>query len=168
MILQIYKNFNKSINRQGFFPEFLMIYNIASSYINFTRKNSILEAMSNIKMNAEEIEAMIDTKTREMQEHQNNAKYVEAEQCRVNIEKLKTNYVARLQYQLEESHRNEDAELEKTHQQEMQNFNKFWDKKMDDYYVDGQRLEKEMAERHMAELKNTRDDLERQLPLKLK
>lgn len=49
-------------------------------------------------MNAEEIEAMIDTKTREMQEHQNNAKYVEAEQCRVNIEKLKTNYVARLQY----------------------------------------------------------------------
>lgn len=50
----------------------------------------------------------------------------------------------------------------------MQNFNKFWDKKMDDYYVDGQRLEKEMAERHMAELKNTRDDLERQLPLKLK
>ena len=66
MIRQIYKNFNKDNNRQGFFSEFLMIYNIASSYINFIRKNNILEAMGNIKMNTEEIEAMIDTKTRKM------------------------------------------------------------------------------------------------------
>lgn len=30
-------------------------------------------------MTAEEIEALLDTKTREMNEHQKNAKYVEAE-----------------------------------------------------------------------------------------
>lgn len=32
--------------------------------------------MSGIKMTAEEIEALLDTKTREMNEHQKNAKYV--------------------------------------------------------------------------------------------
>ena len=54
--------------------------------------------MSGIKMTAEEIEALLDTKTREMNEHQKNAKYVEAEECRLNVEQLKKDYVARLQF----------------------------------------------------------------------
>lgn len=35
--------------------------------------------MSGLKMTAEEIEALMDSKTRDMNEHQKNARYVEAE-----------------------------------------------------------------------------------------
>ena len=93
-------------------------------------------------MTAEEIEALIDSKTRQMNDYQTNAKYVEAEECRLHVEQLKKDHVARLQYELEERHRQEDSQLARTHQQELDNFNKFWDKKMEDYHADGQRLEK--------------------------
>ena len=105
---------------------------------------------------------------REMTDHQNSGKYVEAEECRLLIEKLKKDHVARLQYELEQRQNNEDQEIAKTHEQELDNFNKFWDKKLEDYHADGQRMEKTMAERHMTELAQTREDLDRQLPIKLK
>ena len=33
-----------------------------------------------------------------MEDHQKNARYVEAEDCRINVEKLKKDYEIRLQY----------------------------------------------------------------------
>lgn len=58
--------------------------------------------------------------------------------------------------------------MARTHEQELEHFNKFWDKKMEEHHAEGQRLEKEMSDRHQEELRTTREELEKQLPLKLK
>ena len=103
-----------------------------------------------------------------MEEFQRNGNYVEAENCRINVEQLKKDYQARKLYELNMKHKQENTDLAHTHHQEMENFNKFWDKKMEQFHGDGQRLERDMAERHQHELRTTREDLEKQLPLKLK
>lgn len=39
---------------------------------------------------------------------------------------------------------------------------------MDEFHADGQRLERDMADRHQRELKESKEELDRQLPIKLK
>ena len=103
-----------------------------------------------------------------MEESQRNGNYVEAENCRATVEQLKKDFEARKLYELNMKHKQENNDLARTHEQEMEHFNKFWDKKMEEFHADGQRLERDMAERHMNELKTTREELDRTLPLKLK
>lgn len=41
---------------------------------------------------AEEIEAQLEIKTREMEDHQRNGNYIEAETCRIHTEQLKKDF----------------------------------------------------------------------------
>ena len=83
-----------------------------------------------------------------MEEAQKNGNYVEAENCRTTVEQLKKDFETRKLYELNVKHKQENNDLASTHQDEMDHFNKFWDKKMEEFHGDGQRLERDMAERH--------------------
>lgn len=96
-------------------------------------------------MSAEEIEANLERKVREMEDSQHNGNYVEAQNCRVMVEQLKKDFQARKLYELNAKHKHENSDLSHTHNEEMEHFNKFWDKKMEEFYGDGQRLERDMA-----------------------
>lgn len=52
-----------------------------------------------------------------MEEFQQNSNYVQAEKSRVAIEQLKKDFEARKLYELEQKHRREINELEKTHEE---------------------------------------------------
>ena len=80
--------------------------------------------------------------------HQEKGNYVDAETCRLNVEQLKKDFEIQRLYELEQNQKREREDLARTHQQELDNFNKFWDKKLEDFYADGQRMEGEMSQRH--------------------
>lgn len=50
----------------------------------------------------------------------------------------------------------------------MLQFNNSWNKKFKEDEEEGEKMQKEMAERHEKEMKNLKDDLEKQLSLKVK
>jgi len=70
---------------------------------------------SKISHTAEEIEAMLETKTREMVDFQQNSNYVEAEKARVAIEQLKKDFEARKLYELEQKHKSEVLREQNAH-----------------------------------------------------
>lgn len=97
---------------------------------------------------AEEIEAQLEVKTRQMEDHQRNGNYVDAESCRLTVEQLKKDFEARKLYQLEQKHKQECSDLARTHEQELEHFNKFWDKKMEDHKNDGDKAVADLKLRH--------------------
>ena len=99
-----------------------------------------MSSKKKVDMTAEEIEAQIERKNSDMTEGQRNGNYVEAENCRVAIEQLKKDYEVRRLYELNEKQKQENSELARSHDDEIDNFNKFWDKKMEDYSKEGQRM----------------------------
>lgn len=68
-----------------------------------------------------------------MEDHQRNGNYVEAETCRVNVEQLKKDYESRKLYELQQKHKQQNTDLARTHDQQLDHFNKFWDKKMEEH-----------------------------------
>lgn len=62
----------------------------------------------------------------------------------------------------------EMRDLKHAEEDELKNFNLFWDKKIEEYNNEGDRLVKEMETNHRNEQDNMRKDLEAQLPYKVK
>ena len=58
--------------------------------------------------------------------------------------------------------------MEETQSVEFQNFNEFWDKKINEYEDEAEKIESQMFEKHKNELTTLEAELTQSLPLKLK
>ena len=58
--------------------------------------------------------------------------------------------------------------MEETQSAEFQNFNEFWDKKIQEYEEEAEKIEAQMLQKHKNELTNLETELTQSLPLKLK
>ncbi len=117
---------------------------------------------------SEELEAMLNQTLAQMMENQKGGQYVEAENLRVMSEQLKRDLEARRVYEMEQRHNQENNDLIRSHQEELKTFNDFWDKKIQQYSQEGERLIRDMQAKHQLELDNLKNDMEKQLPYKVK
>lgn len=71
-------------------------------------------------------------------------------------------------YEMSARQRSEKHELERAHEEELREFNGFWNSKEKEQEEDGKRALGEMDERHKEEIRNLIKELERTLPSKVK
>ena len=69
---------------------------------------------------------------------------------------------------MELRHNQEKSDLDRAHQDELKTFNDFWDKKIGQYNQEGEKLTRDMQAKHQNELDSLRNELEKQLPYKVK
>jgi hypothetical protein len=69
---------------------------------------------------------------------------------------------------MEQRHGQESSDLNRAHDDELRNFNLFWDKKLAEFTQEGDKLAKDMESRHQTDADNLRADMEKQLPFKVK
>lgn len=69
---------------------------------------------------------------------------------------------------MEQRHNQENHDLSSTQQDELKTFNDFWDKKINEYGLEGDKLIADMEGRHQVEFESLRGDMEKQLPYKVK
>lgn len=69
---------------------------------------------------------------------------------------------------MEQRHNQENHDLSSTHQDELKTFNDFWDKKINEYGLEGDKLIADMEGRHQIEFESLKGDMEKQLPYKVK
>jgi len=58
---------------------------------------------------------------------------------------------------MEQRHNQEEDDLNKAHEDELHNFNSFWEKKLDEYNQEGDKMIHDMQARHQAEENHLRD-----------
>lgn len=83
-------------------------------------------------------------------------------------EQLKKDLEARRIYEMEQRHSQENTDLARAHQDELKTFNDFWDKKIYEYNQEGEKLTRDLQAKHQTELENLKNDMEKQLPYKVK
>lgn len=83
-------------------------------------------------------------------------------------EQLKKDLEARRVYEMEQRHHQEKSDLARAHQDELKTFNDFWDKKIQEYNQEGEKLTRDLQAKHQTELDNLKNDMEKQLPYKVK
>jgi hypothetical protein len=69
---------------------------------------------------------------------------------------------------MEQRHSQENNDLDRAHDDELRNFNAFWDKKISEFNQEGERMVRDMEAKHQADADATRADMEKQLPFKVK
>ena len=75
-----------------------------------------------------------------MTEDKKNGNYAEAESCRLAIEELKKDYEVRKKLDLDQKQKIEREDVEKNHEEEVRVFNEGWEKKMNDYEINGSKM----------------------------
>lgn len=101
-----------------------------------------------------------------LEDHRKNCerqgKYVEAEIAKNRLDELKLHEENRRREAMRSRQIAERLGVEEAHMLEFQQFNMFWDQKMNDYEAHAENLMKSMQERHLEEMK----DLQRTLVVK--
>lgn len=69
---------------------------------------------------------------------------------------------------METRHSREVQDLIRAQNEETKNFNSFWEKRLYEYDGEGAKLIKDIEAKHSNELESTKNQLERQLPYKVK
>ena len=69
---------------------------------------------------------------------------------------------------MEIRHNEENQEITKAHNEEMSNFNYYWDTKMNDFTNQGLRLQGDQGTKHQSDLQKKKSELEKLHPLKVK
>lgn len=91
---------------------------------------------------------------------QREGKYVEAEMAKNRIEELKAQETQKKREGLMLKHQNERLEIEEAHLQEYDNFNKAWDKKMQEFQEHSMELVRQLEDKHIKEIEDNRAVLE--------
>eukprot|EP01017_Pseudomicrothorax_dubius_P038211 TRINITY_DN5696_c0_g1_i3.p1 TRINITY_DN5696_c0_g1~~TRINITY_DN5696_c0_g1_i3.p1 ORF type:complete len:257 (-),score=97.21 TRINITY_DN5696_c0_g1_i3:129-899(-) len=97
-----------------------------------------------------------------------SGKYVEAQTALMKIEELKNEASKRRKEQMRARHLNEKLEIEEAHLAEFNQFNDFWDKKMQEFNEEAAKAEHEMTSRHQEELAKFEEELNNSLATKPK
>mmetsp|Transcript_25347 Transcript_25347/g.22386 ORF Transcript_25347/g.22386 Transcript_25347/m.22386 type:complete len:292 (+) Transcript_25347:23-898(+) len=87
-------------------------------------------------------------------------RYVEADMAKTKIEQMKLQLESIRKSALKERHIQEKLELEEAHVAEFNQFNEFWDKKMQEFNDQAQVIEEQMIQRHQEEMKKFLEELE--------
>lgn len=69
---------------------------------------------------------------------------------------------------MEQRHHQEQNDLQHAHHEELKAFNALWGKKLIDYMQEGDKLIKDFQAKQQAELESHRNQLQKQLPYKVK
>ena len=116
----------------------------------------------------DEGEGDIDDFIEILQQHQHecevNGKYVEAEMAKNRIAELKDSKKTKEIDELKIRQQNECLELEETHIVEFNKFNQNWDMRMNEFQQHGLSLIKQMEDKHLNELEDYGDKLEKEIP----
>ncbi|CAD8095175.1 unnamed protein product [Paramecium primaurelia] len=91
-------------------------------------------------------------------------KYLEADCAKQRLKELKIKYESKTKLDIRDRHEQEKYELTKSHQEEMQNFNAFWDEKIQEFEQDAQKLKNELQQKQEDEMQQFLQDLEGSIP----
>lgn len=80
--------------------------------------------------------------------------------AKTRVSELKHDLQKKRRDELRASHVNQKLEVEKTHLEEFNHFNDFWDKKMIEFDSEAKRVEDELMERHVEEYRKVNEELE--------
>ncbi|EGR33479.1 hypothetical protein IMG5_051570, partial [Ichthyophthirius multifiliis] len=105
-------------------------------------------------------------------EHQINCekqgKYIEAEQARNKVKQLKLDLEKRRKEEIKNKHINEKLGIEKAHLEEFNQFNAFWDQKMNEFNEEASKIEQELIQRQQQEYIQVQEELQKVVPYKPK
>ena len=83
-----------------------------------------------------------------MDQSAEQCRFVEAEQARLKIEELKKEINEGRKSELSQKHQEEQTLINKSYEQELEEFKTFWEQKLEEYKYYGDLLQKEMEEKH--------------------
>eukprot|EP01017_Pseudomicrothorax_dubius_P016473 TRINITY_DN186_c0_g1_i3.p1 TRINITY_DN186_c0_g1~~TRINITY_DN186_c0_g1_i3.p1 ORF type:complete len:245 (-),score=94.23 TRINITY_DN186_c0_g1_i3:362-1096(-) len=116
------------------------------------------------KLELEDIQEIITNLVDQMREFERNGKYIEAQSALIKIEEFKKEANRKYKEQLRSRHATERKEVEESHLAEFNQFNEFWDKKMEDFQSEAAKAENELLQRHHEETARFTDELIKSLP----
>ncbi|CAD8195481.1 unnamed protein product [Paramecium pentaurelia] len=91
-------------------------------------------------------------------------KYLEADCAKQRLKDLKIKYESKTKLDIRDRHEQEKYDLTRQHQEEMQNFNTFWDEKIEEFEQDAQKLKNELQQKQEDEMQQFLQDLEGSIP----
>ncbi len=94
--------------------------------------------------------------------------FLEAESARQKIDSLKETLNSQKASELKGKHNNEQEDIEKAHEEEINQFETFWNEKMGEFSEESRQMVEEMNERQREEMSLYRQELEGGLPAKAK
>lgn len=103
-----------------------------------------------------------------MDQSAEQCRFVEAEVARLKIAGLREEINQDRKTDLKSQHNEEHQEIAKTFSQEQEEFDAFWDQKLNEYKYYSDLLQTEMNAKHAKELADYQSDLERGLPVRSK
>lgn len=93
------------------------------------------------------------------------SKYKEAEELKFKIEKAKEKFIELKKKEVDENHKLEYGNLEENMMLELEDFNKYWDNKMNIFEEKSKNIEKMINERHIDQFKKLSEEMENYTPL---
>lgn len=103
------------------------------------------------------LEEYIEILTNHQKTCEEEGKYVEAEMAMNRVKELKEQLKNKNDFELQERHEGDLAELEETHIMEFNQFNQEWDKIMNQFQIHASELIKSLEEKHDAQLQEERE-----------
>ncbi len=103
-----------------------------------------------------------------MEESAAQFRFLEAECARLKVEELKGLINHSKASELKDKHENEKEDIDKAHQEELEQFNVFWDEKLREFEHESEKMCQELQQRHNEENDMYKEELEQGLPSKSK
>ena len=100
--------------------------------------------------------------------HEKNGDYVKAEECRLKFEKNKNDRERKTIHDMQVEHKKQQDQLTSSYNDEVTKFNEYWDNKLAEFDKNSENMVKELSAKHQMDQQKTRDELDKQLSLKVK
>ncbi|CAD8091950.1 unnamed protein product [Paramecium primaurelia] len=113
---------------------------------------------------ANEVEQYIKTLLQYQDSCEKSAEYMQADAAQKRIVELKKQLVQRRRKEMQQAHNQQEQEIERAHLEEYNQFNQFWDEKMQKFNDEASAVESELLNKQQNEFNKVSEELERTIP----
>ncbi|CAD8201619.1 unnamed protein product [Paramecium octaurelia] len=117
---------------------------------------------------ANDVEQYIKTLLQYQDSCEKSAEYMQADAAQKRIVELKKQLVQRRRKEMQQAHYQQEQEIERAHLEEFNQFNRFWDEKMQKFNDEASAVEQELLNKQQNEFNKVSEELERTIPSKPK
>ncbi|CAD8110728.1 unnamed protein product [Paramecium sonneborni] len=117
---------------------------------------------------ANDIDQYIKTLLQFQDSCEKSAEYMQADAAQKRIVELKKQLISRRRKEMQQAHYQQEQEIERAHLEEFNQFNQFWDEKMQKFNDEASAVESDLLNRQQNEFNKVSEELERTIPLKPK
>ncbi|CAD8105761.1 unnamed protein product [Paramecium sonneborni] len=117
---------------------------------------------------ANDIEQYIKTLLQFQDSCEKSAEYMQADAAQKRIVELRKLLVSRRRKEMQQAHYQQEQEIERAHLDEFNQFNQFWDEKMQKFNDEASAVESDLLNRQQNEFNKVSEELERTIPIKPK